>query len=476
MAFEGEKPIIRLRDDGAGHQFIREIDADHAHGNDDTPGRKLTYAADRVWVFYNDDHLIERIVIEGNAALNSTAETSQTHVTANHVEMFFDPHDKESQLTRVNCTGQAVVTSNPIVAQGKQPTDSHVLRSENIEMKMRPGGRDIQTVSARPSGTLEFLPNAPTSHHRTLQGDDMLITYAAQNRIESFHSTNIKTTTDPNAEELKHKRAVSITSSKDLAARFDPQTSELASMEQVGNFNYQEGERKAHADKATFDKKKNVMTLDTGAVVSDATGVTNADHIRLDEATDDFLAEGNVNSTRLPDKDQKSDSAMLSGDSPMSAQARKMESSNRTGHHDTRYEGNVRLWQGANRITADVVEIDRDKHSLIADGNVVTQAWEQPKDDAKKKNTAPVLTKVFAPHLLYTDQDRLAFYSGGVKLERPELHLKSKELHAWLADSKADSQLERPSPMAPPKFPAPASRMLTTANPNTSSTTLKNRK
>jgi lipopolysaccharide export system protein LptA len=73
----------------------------------------------------------------------------------------------------------------------------------------------------------------------------------------------------------------------------------------------------------------------------------------------------------------------------------------------------------------------------------VTEAWQQPKDDEKKKTAAPVLTKVYAQHMVYTDQDRLAVYSGGVKLERPELHLKSKELHAWLADSKADSQLEK---------------------------------
>src|ERR1035438_4441053 len=116
------------------------------------------------------------------------------------------------------------------------------------------------------------------------------------------------------------------------------------------------------------------MTLDAGAAVSDATGTTTADHIRLDQRTDEFLAEGNVSSTRLPDKSQKSDSAMLSGDAPMNAQARKMESSNRTGNHHTRYEGGVRLWQGANRITADEVEIDRDKHTLIAKGNVVTEA------------------------------------------------------------------------------------------------------
>ena len=60
----------------------------------------------------------------------------------------------------------------------------------------------------------------------------------------------------------------------------------------------------------------------------DATGSTSADHIRMDERTGDFMAEGGVNSSRLPDKDQKKNSQMLSGDEPLQAQARKMESPN----------------------------------------------------------------------------------------------------------------------------------------------------
>jgi len=443
LKFAGEKPVIRLRDDGEGHKFIREIDADHAHGSDETPGKHLTYSADRAWVFYNDDHLVDRIVVEGNAATTSTSQTSETQVNAHQVQMFFNPHDKESQLDHVVCTGNAVVASKPLAAPGKTPADAHVLRAENIDLKMRPGGREIQTLSAHPSGTLEFLPNQPASHHRTLAGENMLISYGPQNHIDTFHAGNVTTTTDPNADEKKHNRAVTTTSSKQLTARFEPNSNQLSGMEQTGNFTYQAGDRKAHADKAAFDQKQNVMTLDGGAVVSDPTGTTAADHIRLDERTGDFLAEGHLDSTRLPDQDKKSDSSMLSADAPLNAQARQMESTNRAGNHRTRYQGNARLWQGANRISADTIEIDRDQHSIVADGNVVTEAWQQPKDDEKKKNTAPVLTKVYAAHMVYTDQDRLAHYSGGVRLERPELHLKSKDLHAWLADSSADSQLEK---------------------------------
>lgn len=451
MVFEGDSPIIRLRADEEGHKFIREIDADKAHGTDATVSRKLAYSADKVTVLYNDDHLVEHIIAEGNAALTSTAlasteETSQTNVTGHHVEMFFDPDDKnkESQLARVTCDGNGVVTSRPLPGPGRtQLADSHTLRSEHIGLKMRPGGKELEMVTAHPSGTLEFLPNQPAGHHRTLVGDEMLIAYAPRNRIETFRSSNVKTTTDPNDEERRnHHAAVSTTASRDFLARFDTQTNQVANIEQTGNFTYQAGDRKAKAHKATLDQKQNVMTLDGGAVVSDLTGTTAAEHIRLDERTDDFVAEGNVSSMRLPDKDQKNP-AMLSGDAPLNAQARKMESSNRKGSSHTRYEGNARLWQGANRISAEVVEIDRDKHTLVADGNVVTEAWEQPKDDAKKKAATAVKTTVNAPHLVYTDQDRLAYYQGGVKLTRSDLHLKSEQLHAWLADSKADSQLEK---------------------------------
>jgi lipopolysaccharide export system protein LptA len=140
----------------------------------------------------------------------------------------------------------------------------------------------------------------------------------------------------------------------------------------------------------------------------------------------------------MPDKDPKKNSSMLSGDDPLQAQARKMTSTN----HNRRvhYEGNVLMWQGANRITADVVDVDREKRNLTADGHVVSNLWEQPKDD--KKGPA-VLTVVHAPHLVYTDETRLAVYSGGVDLVRGKMHVKGKELKAFLEESGADSRLEK---------------------------------
>ena len=46
-------------------------------------------------------------------------------------------------------------------------------------------------------------------------------------------------------------------------------------------------------------------------------------------------------------------------------------------------------------------------------------------------------------HLVYTDDNRLAVYTGGVLLNRPDMQVKCHELRAFLADSEADSRLEK---------------------------------
>src|SRR5262249_53266936 len=185
-----------------------------------------------------------------------------------------------------------------------------------------------------------------------------------------------KTITDPTAEERKRNRTASVTTSKDLLAKFEPKSSRLSTMEQWGDFTYDEGERKARAAKATLDSTVNVIHLEERARVWDATGSTSSDRIRMDQRTGDFQAEGSVNTSRLPEK--KKSSEMLSGDEPLQAQAAKMVSTNR--NQVIHYEGKVLMWQGSNRIQADAVDVNREKRTLVAGGNVVSSLWEKPKE------------------------------------------------------------------------------------------------
>jgi lipopolysaccharide export system protein LptA len=442
---EGENVVIHLQETGTGdqvHRFIKELHTVNAHGTDVYPNRNLQYSANDLQVNFDGAGEIQQMIANTNAHLVSTSEASATTVDANHVQLDFTVQNKQSLLSHVDANGNAVVSSKPLPVKGQEPAESHVLRSAAIDMKMRPGGRDLESVQTHAPGTLEFLPNLPAQRHRLVTAGNMQIAYGPANHIDSFHAGDVKTSTDPNAEERKKDRAVSTTASKELVAHFDPKTNKLATMEQTGDFTYAEGDRRARARKASLDSDQNIIILDTGARMWDSTGATSADRIRMDQRSGDFTADGNVESSRMPDQNSQKKSQMLSGDEPLQAQARRMVSTNRnTAIH---YDGKVVMWQGANRISAETIDVDRKKKTLIADGGVVSNLWQDSEPKTGTATAKPaVLTVVKAPHLAYTDDNRLAIYSGGVNLNRPDMHLQSRELHAFLADSTADSRLEK---------------------------------
>jgi lipopolysaccharide export system protein LptA len=437
---QGDQVVVSIED----KKVIRRVTAVNAHGTDDYPERKLRYTAADVAIDFDEDGVARKVVGDRNVELVSTSSTAETTVNADHVDMDLDTDSGESVLTHVVGRGHAVVNSKPVAAPGHPMSETHVLRSEAFDMKMRSGGREIESlVTGDIPGQLEFLPNTPAQRLRTLDGRDFAIAYGPQNRVDSFRAKDVKTRTEPNADDKKRNRGVSSTASRDFQARFNPRTSQLSNMEQTGDFVYQEGDRKARASKATMDSDQSVILLEAAARVSDATGSTSADHIRLDQRSGDFNADGNVVSSRMPDPNPKKNSEMLAGDEPLQATARKMESKNR--NRIIHYEGSVNMWQGANRIRADVVDIDRstEKRTLIADGHVITDLWEEPKDEQKTKTATPVLTEVRASHMVYTEADRLTHYTGGVLLNRPNLRVKSKELRAYLAEEGADSRVEK---------------------------------
>ena len=138
---EGENAVIHLQDAGEGRKSIQKIEAIKAHGTDVYPHRKLQYAADELWVDFNEDGVIQKIIGQTNAQLQAVSDASETDVTAYHVEMDFDTKDDESLLTMVSASGNGVVTSKPLPIAGRQLSETHVLRSEQLEMKMREAAR-----------------------------------------------------------------------------------------------------------------------------------------------------------------------------------------------------------------------------------------------------------------------------------------------------------------------------------------------
>ncbi len=432
---------------------IESVEAQKAHGIDKDPKRNLDYAADVLHVTYNEDGLVQKINGTGNARLHSVSDTSTTTMTADSVDLDFTEQDGDSVLTHTLGNGNAVVESHPLPDHSPKPktAETKILKSATIDLYMRAGGKEIERVQTQAPGTLEFLPNMPEQHHRNLAGDRMTIIYGPKSQVQSFQATKVTTETFPN--EAEKQRAVkakkpavnSHTSSVNMTAEFDA-NGQMKTMRQWDSFSYQEGDRHATAALAVLENDKNLMDLLRTARIWDASGSTDADHIQIDQRSGDFKADGHVNTSRMPDKEdnnkQTSSSGLLDGTETIQGMSSRMTSANK--NRLVHYEGNAVLWQGSDRIQSDVIDIDREKHTLKANGKVVTQLLDKQSDkpnstqDTTAKTASPAFTIVKSPALVYNDVDRLAHYTGGAVMNRPGLYVKGDEIRAFLKEQKKE--------------------------------------
>jgi lipopolysaccharide export system protein LptA len=447
---------------------IKLVETENALGGDQRPGRNLDYSAKQLRLDFDDDNQIQKITGVDQARLVSTQETAITTMTADRVVMDFDTSGDGSVLQTAVASGHSMVESNPVPAKGVELADTRILKSETIRTKMRAGGQEIESVETENPGTIEFIPNRPDQPHRWMNGDHVAIAYGPKNQIQSFKSVNVTTRTEkPKPPDAKEAPAPELTWSKDLLATFPANSSQLEKLEQSGSFRYEAGERHAKAERATLDQPNNLIDLSGAARVWDATGSADADKIQLDQKSGDFSAEGNVSSTRMPDKKKEGSGGMLSEDEPLHARAKKMRSTDNS--QQIHYEGNAVLWQGANRLEADTVEIDRENSVLKAHGHVMSQLLDKAQDGSpqpeadkpagkakatasKKSTTTPaksatnqaarVFTVVKAPELEYSDDTRVASYKDGATLDRPSMKVKAREIRAFLRDNSNDSSLD----------------------------------
>jgi lipopolysaccharide export system protein LptA len=420
---------------------VRQVDAQAANGVQDDPGRKLEFAADQIEMQFGDGMVIKNVTGQRNGKLVSTAAAMRTTVNAEVLNLDFETASGESTLSTAVATGKSVAEAQPLPRASELLADTRILRSEVIHLKMRAGGQEIETVETDGPGTVDFLPNRPDQPKRWLKGDRIWIAYGPENRIQSIRSINASTRTEKPGQPPPPPL---LTSSKEILATFDPKTSELARLEQKTDFHYEEGLRRATANQAALEQATEMMTLEGSARFWDPTGSAAADRILMNQKSGDFEAQGRVATTRMPDQ-KGSSSGMLSNTDVMQARAQRMTS---TEHNQNiHYEGNAVVWQGANRVEADRIDINRGRQVFDAHGKVVSQFIDKPKETAagtkSKAAAAPVFTVVRAPDLTYTDQTRIAHYQGGAAMTRPGLTVNGKEIRAYLKEGDAGSSLDK---------------------------------
>jgi lipopolysaccharide export system protein LptA len=226
----------------------------------------------------------------------------------------------------------------------------------------------------------------------------------------------------------------------------------VSSISQTGGVAYVDGAQKAWAQRGEYTAADQVLALTRSPRVVDGGMTTTAQTIRMNRATGDAIAEGNVKST-YSDLKAQPDGAMLASSDPIHVTSRSM-----TAHRSPAvavYTGDARLWQNANVVGAPTLQFDRDHRSLFAHGLAAgegsvgtglhparagqnpapTQPPDQPVSTVlvqvdKSGKATPV--RITSARLNYADAERRIFLDGGVTARASDATMTGEQMTVFL--------------------------------------------
>jgi lipopolysaccharide export system protein LptA len=230
-----------------------------------------------------------------------------------------------------------------------------------------------------------------------------------------------------------------VSTSQALDGEFDSR-GEIASILQSGGVAYVDAARKAWSDRARYTPADQMLVLSGSPRVTEGQMTTTARAMRLNRATGDAIAEGDVKSTYSDLKPQPG-GALLASSSPIHVTARTM-----TLHRASAvalYTGGARLWQDANLVEANSIEFNRDHRSMVAhgtEGQPVSTALIQ-----MEKNGNPVSVALHSSFLSYADGERRVHLEDNVVANWDGVTVTSQKMDAFLEPRGQDetSQVSR---------------------------------
>jgi lipopolysaccharide export system protein LptA len=217
----------------------------------------------------------------------------------------------------------------------------------------------------------------------------------------------------------------------------------VRSITQTGGFTYADGTEKAWAQRGEYTTADQVMVLTGSPRAVDGGMTTTAQTLRMNRATGDAFAEGNVKST-YSDLKAQPDGAMLASSDPIHVTSRSM-----TAHRSSAiavYTGDARLWQDANLVEAPILQFDRDHRSLFAQGNPQGTSQATAQGTSRGNPAQPVSTVVVqvdkdgkvtpihitSARLNYADAERRVFLDGGVTAKEADATMTGQQMTVFL--------------------------------------------
>ena len=416
--------------------------------------------ADKGTIFLRADNTVERILATGNVRVESEDSGSEK-VQSNQMELLVaekqdtvrsatfsgdvrvensGPQPVQGNAGRVvlNFTGNNVLSTvhsqdNVRLVQHQKPASASA-SAQDVEITASvidfvvADGRRLQRADT--SGAAQIALRPISSARAADAGDGGQVS----SRLRRFGTAGLSSTARPNARIVSQApgQPDRVSTSNTLDASFHP-GSGIDSIVQQGSVAYTDGERKAWGDHATYTPADQMLVLTGSPRVVDGGMTTTSRTMRLNRATGDAFAEGDVKST-YSDLKAQPNGALLAASDPIHVTARAM-----TAHSSPAvalYTGDARLWQNANVIQAPSIQFDRNHRSVVAQGTPTQPVSTVLVQIEKSGKVTPV--KITSDRLTYTDSERKAHFEEAVQAKGADLTITSKVMDVFL-------QPQRPS-------------------------------
>jgi lipopolysaccharide export system protein LptA len=410
-------------------------------------------SADKGRLFLRPDNRLDRILAVGNVRVESEG-VSSAKVQSNQLELLMaerqdtlraatfsgdvrmvnsgtQPMQGNAGRVVLNFTGNNVLTTvhsqdDVRLVQHQQPAQPSAT-AQDVEVTATVldffvvDGRRLRRADTSGAAQIAIRPTTPPTGRTLVTAGKFQARFDDLGQLASVHGA-------PNARIVSQTpgQPDRVSTSTTLDASFHP-GSGIDSIVQQGSVAYNDGDRKAWGDRASYTPSDQMLVLTGSPRIIDGGMTTTGRTMRMNRTTGDAFADGDVKST-YSDLKAQPNGALLASSDPIHVSAQAM-----TAHSSPAlalYTGDARLWQNANVIQAPSIEFDRNRRSVVARGSPTQSVSTVLVQTEKSGKATPV--KITSAGLSYTDSERKAQFEGGVQAKSSDLTIAAREMDVFL--------------------------------------------
>lgn len=431
----------------ARNRVTRAVLEDGVRAAEATENTQLEGAAQRLIGHFDPaSGELRSLVAEGDVQGESRHDGSVARLAAQKVEVSFAGERPVAQQGtasgNVRIMHEALAVRDRSAAQkapkGAPALERKELTARALHFNFQPAGQSLKDAETAGPGRLVLVPAEPNAGERIITAGQFLMDFDVQGRLAALRGVGGTKIDFQPAKNAPPGTLAQETSAERLVATLDPATETLRSVEQTGGFEFREGDRRATAERATYQEPTELLTLEGSPRVWDPEMRILAEKVLIDVHADTAEGVGKVRSTHLGSNGESGPTSVLAD--RVVAQRR-----GQTVH----YEGHVRAWRGTDVVESASLDVFRTERRVRSGTRVLTSHLqpaalvEGNNSQSGKRETKPVTIR--ADRLEYFDQGRKASYRGNVRLQTENTTLEADRLDAYFSNlpTAAAVELER---------------------------------